>query len=479
MNTPQRSFVRRFTDALIGRFFGFEASQTRRPPDLLDRRSNLAARALDDVTDRLVGPASYPRDRRGYDRDEVLRDALEAWRTNPLARRIVALTSQYVVGGGMGIECRHERTRRFLQSWWNHRLNRMSMRAFELCDELTRTGNLFIILSTDPSGMSYIRALPASDVIEIETAPNDVEQETVIWERPGGDVGTEGRPVASGPNGLLGHPWNVYDERTDALTAGVGGTSFSPVILHYAVNRPVGAKWGESDLAPILRWLARYSVWLEDRARLNRYRQSFVYVVKARFTSQAEKLSRQSELNANPPSPGSILVADESETWEVLNPDLSSFEAAEDGLALKKMIAAGSGNPLHFLAEPESSTRTTAEAAGGPTFRHYEQRQQYFLWVIQDIARVVLQRRARVDRRVSSHVEISVKGTDISSRDNVELAQAASVVIQAFTMLRDRHLIDDAELLRLVYRFAGEVVDVEDMLKRAARQPGREAPEEA
>jgi hypothetical protein len=438
-----------FYSRITQRLFGAE----------IRRQASLAVRALDDATDRLAGaygraPDTYPRDRRGYDRDEVLRDALEAWRTNPLARRIVELTSQYVVGGGLGIECRHERTHRFLQNWWNHRLNRMSMRAFELCDELTRTGNLFVILSSDPSGMSYVRALPTSAVIEIEAASNDVEQELVVWERPRGD----GSEVIA-PSGLMGHPWKVYDERADPS---------SPVVLHYAVNRPVGAQWGESDLAPILRWLARYSVWLEDRARLNRYRQSFLYVVKARFVSQAERLARQAEINADPPNPGSILVADESETWEVLNPELSSFEAAEDGLALKKMIAAGSGNPLHFLAEPESATRTTAEAAGGPTFRHYEQRQQYFLWIIQDIARVAVRRRSMVDRHVSPRAEILVKGTDISSRDNRELAQASATVIEAFVMLRDRKLIDDAELLRLAYRFAGEVVDVEDLLKRAA-----------
>ncbi len=431
----------------------------------VDRQAEFAVRALDDATDRLTGPYghAYPRDRRDYEREEVLRDALEAWRNNPLARRIVELTSQYVVGGGLGIECRQERTHRFLQDWWNHRLNRMPMRAYELCDELTRTGNLFIVLSTDPSGMSYVRALPTSAVIEIESAPNDIEQEFFVWERSRGD-GTE----AVSPCGFLGHPWNVYDEYADSDARGGDRPAFSPVILHYAINRPVGAQWGESDLAPVLRWLSRYSVWLEDRARLNRYRQSFLYIVKARFASQAERLARQAEINANPPNPGSILVADESEAWQVLNPELSSFEAAEDGLAIKKMIAAGSGNPLHFLAEPESATRTTAEAAGGPTFRHYEQRQQYFLWMLQDIARVVVQRRARIDRRVSSRAEILVKGTDISSRDNRELAQASAAVVNAFTMLHDRKLIDDAELLRLAYRFAGEVVDVENLLKRAA-----------
>jgi hypothetical protein len=40
-------------------------------------------------------------------------------------------------------------------------------------------------------------------------------------------------------------------------------------MLHYAVNRPVGAVRGESDLAPILPWLRRYNRWLEDRVRLN------------------------------------------------------------------------------------------------------------------------------------------------------------------------------------------------------------------
>jgi len=436
---------------IIERLFGPEIRQ----------RVSLAVRALDDATDRLINRDTYPRDRYDYDRDEVLRDALDAWRQNPIARRIVELTSQYVVGGGLNVECKNERTHRFLQNWWTHRLNHMSQRVLDLCDELTRSGNLFIIVSTDAAGMSYLRALPTADIIDIETAGNDVEQELVVWEKPRGD-GTE----VSGPNGQLGHPWQVYNELNDDGGPAEGLAGFQPVMLHYSVNRPIGAKWGESDLAPILRWLARYSSWLEDRARLNRYRQSFVYVVKARFASQAEKLARQAELNANPPNPGSILVADETETWEVLSPDLAAFEAAADGLAIKKMISVGSANPLHFLAEPESATRTTAEAAGGPTYRHYEQRQQFFLWMMQDICRVVVTRRALVDRHVSPRSEITVKGTDISSRDNGELASAATSIISAFAQLRDRGLIDDAELLRLAYRFAGEVVDVEDMLRK-------------
>lgn len=433
---------------------------------IAERRISLAVQALDDSRDRLFSRDTYPRDRREYDREEVLADALEAWRNNPLARRIVGLTGQYVVGGGMAIESKHARTHAFLAEWWGHRLNRMTTRVFEWCDELSRSGELFIALSTDAAGMSYVRAIPAADIQEIETAENDLEQELMIYEKPD-PLGGSGSAPTICPDGLLrGRAWRVYNPETDLRRE---SGDFEPVMLHYAVNRPVGARHGESDLAPLLRWLARYASWLEDRARLNRFRNTFVYWVKARFASQAERLARQAELNANPPGPGSILVTDESESWSVIYPNLASFEAAEDGLALKKMIAVGSANPLHYLAEPEGETRTTAESAAGPTFRHYQQRQVYFIWMLEDLARAVIRRRKMVDRLVNPEAPLTVTTTDISSRDNAVLAEASARVIAAFASLRDRGLIDDAEFLRIAYRFAGEVVDIEEMLKRGAK----------
>jgi len=131
----------------------------------------------------------------------------------------------------------------------------------------------------------------------------------------------------------------------------------------------------------------------------------------------------------------------------------------------------GAGVPLHFLAEPESATRTTAEAAGGPTFRHYEQRQLYFLSFVKDILNIVRRRATQAGRRLSTTADIAMRGGDISWRDNAALALAATQIVSAFAVIRDRGLIDDAELLRLSYRFAGELVDVEEMLERGKIAP--------
>lgn len=192
-------------------------------------------------------------------------------------------------------------------------------------------------------------------------------------------------------------------------------------------------------------------------------RRAWVGVRHARLYGEIRALA------AAAPPPGSFLVVDESENWEVLNPQLESQDAGEDGLALKKMIAAGAGLPLHFLAEPEGSNKTTAESAGGPTYRHFEQRQEFFTWLVGDLARVVLRRRAMVDRRIKAESQVQVTGADLSARDNAALGVAMSTVISALATLRDRCVIDDAELLRMAYRFAGEVVDVESLLERGRK----------
>ncbi len=390
----------------------------------------------------LVGATSWnkaERDRDVWDRQSVLEESLNAWRFNPLARRIVELTTQYAVGGGLKAICTASETQAFLEQFWNHRLNRMDSRVNELSDELCLSGNLFLLLTTDLSGMSYLRVLPAGDIESIISSENDIEQEIAFHVRTKNETEAE--------------VYAAYDSQKDEVDS-LG--RLKPVVLHYALNRPSGSQWGEGDLTPVLKWLARYTAWLEDRVRLNRFRNAFIYVVKARFGSETERSVRQLQLTANPPAPGSVLVTDESEEWSVLAPKLEALDAATDGLAIKKMIAAGVGLPLHFLAEPESSTKTTAEAAGSPTYRRFAERQRFICTMLEDVLSVIIQRRAKFDPQIDPELRVRVEGGDISSRDNRELAEAGNQIAQVASSLYEQKLIDKEEVLRIVYRFMGE-----------------------
>jgi hypothetical protein len=375
-------------------------------------------------------------DRQPYERQELMENCLEAWRFNPLARRIIELTTQYVIGGGMTLSADDASSEAFLQSFWRHPLNKMDLKLPELSDELARTGNLFLMLSGDLSGMSFARVVPSTDVLSIHSRANDVEQELSYTLR--GVGGEEDYVVPA---------WRADRPATQQNTV---------CILHYAVNRPAGAQWGEPDLAPVLRWLARYSAWLEDRVRLNHFRNAFVYVVKARFANENARRLRQMQLTAQPPNAGSILVCDENEDWSVLSPKLEALDASTDGLAIKKMIAAGVGIPLHFLAEPESSTKTTAESAGHPTYRRFEERQRVLCWILEDLLGVVLKRKAVFDNGINPNAKIIVRGGDVQSRDNLELARAGQGMTGMALRMVDKGMIDAPEALRLIYRFIAE-----------------------
>ena len=397
-----------------------------------------------------VGTRRYDeseRDRMEYNRQDVLEECLEAWRDNPLARRIVELTSQYVVGAGFDIKCKDQHTKDFIDQFWSHHLNRMDSRIVELCDELTRTGNLFILVSTDAAGMSYIRSIPATNIEQIFPTPNDIEQPLLFTTKADENLETQ--------------TYAAYAPHADFQ---MPDGSFMPVVIHYAINRPSGAQWGEPDISPLLPWIRRYSAWLEDRVRLNRFRNAFLYVVSGSFISEDARKARQSQLAANPPTPGSILVTDTSETWSVISPKLEALDANQDGLALKKIIAAGVGIPMHFLAEPESSTRTTADSAGGPTFRRFEQRQNFFVWLLEDLLTMVISRRAQVDYAIATDPELKISGADISARDNVSHSIATVNILNALERLYDMGLISARELLRTAYRFAGESADIDEIL---------------
>jgi hypothetical protein len=374
------------------------------------------------------------RDRYGYDRDTILYESIMAWRLNPLARRLANLYKVYNVDG-IAFKCEHEATQKFLMQFWNHDLNNMKRKLEKISNEIFLTGNLFTVYSTDASGMSYFRIFPTDQIAEIVTAGNDVEQEIeYITKEISMDVQAQ----------TFKHP------------RGLTVTQQSVVMRHDTVNQLAGTSWGEGEIWPDLPWLSRYATWLEDRVRLNHFRSAFMYVVQGQFKSDADKRKRQAELNSNPPRPGTVLVTDPSEQWGIMSANLDAFDASMDGMAIKRMIAVNHV-PMHYLAEPESSTTTTADAAGTPTFKGFENHQETFKEIVEDILKTVLRRRAEKDSSVKADAEIIVTSADATERDNAALALATSQIVSSIAEIYDRELIDEQEYLRLIYRFSGEI----------------------
>jgi hypothetical protein len=245
-------------------------------------------------------------------------------------------------------------------------------------------------------------------------------------------------------------------------------------MLHYAVNRPLGALLGESDLATLIPWLQRYSRMLEDRVRLHWALRAFLWMV----TVPPHKLREKQEQYRIPPEAGNIIVKDESESWQAITTQVNASDARYDLQAVRGLIDAGSGYPPHWRGEAADANLATATAMQAPTERHLLRRQRYFCFVLEDILYQAYQRAAGIGRvRRLPNGAIPAAGLfsrntpDVSRSDNEALARSARDLAQGLASLQA--LLGaggpgfQRRALRLFMKFAGEPLaeaEIEEML---------------
>jgi hypothetical protein len=332
----------------------------------------------------------------------------------------------------------------------------MVTRTYEWCDELTRSGEIFVVLRTEPvSGMSFVRAIPAVRIIGVKTDDDDLERELEYREAVPGQI--EGRP------------WASYLARPEA----------EQVMQHYAINKPVGCVRGDGDLGPIIPWLKRYSDWLLNRARLNKYKTAFLWdVTVSAKPGRGDTLRKKRFRYKTAPEPGSIIVHGDDEAWNAVSPKIEAWDAKEDGKALRLAVAAGAGVPLHFLSEGESATRATAREMGDPTYRHYYRRQLTYGRFLVDLLTTVVRRANAAGRgKRYSDLKLVTKFPDVTKADNQAMAQAALQITRAMDTWSKYGWIDRDTAIELAMKFAGELIDVETVMDRLEREGPAKVPE--
>ena len=367
----------------------------------------------------------------------------------------------------------------FIHDFWQH--NNLDQRIPEWSDELARAGELFPVLFWNPvSGMTTVRTVPACLIETVDYSANDYETELRYRET---------QPIGAPEK------WWLHPDHPDADANPRGGGD--GLMLHYAVNRPIGAVRGESDLAPVLPWLRRYNRWLEDRVRLNAAVRSFLWIVHAPSRLRGELQERY----RTPPDPGSVIIADaDAETWEAVTPNLHAADAEKDGRAIRWMIVAGGpGTSLLDIGEGEDSNLATGKAMAEQRRRFLRRRQSYLAHMLIDLTwrawelghcvdgpaltRGQSVRRTdepvrRTDepvRRTDEPVrrtDITAQLPDISPEDNADLAAAAQELASALSQMEQITGASDTfrtVALRMFAKFAGETLS-EDEIDRIIQE---------
>jgi hypothetical protein len=389
-------------------------------------------------------------------------DALTAWRKNPMAWRIIQITTDYTVSNGISLTSSDPHMARFIESFWFHPENNINLRLEGMSDELARAGDIFPVLFRERhTGISRIRFLTKDQIQDIETKKNDWERETAVIQNTN-DPTRPKRWVT---------PHNPRNGR------------YKAVALHYHINRPIGSLYGESDLATILPWLLRYSRMLEDRVRFHWGSRLFLWLVRV----PRQKVKEKAEQYKYPPEAGSVIVHDESEEWKTQSPVLRGSDAAPDLKAVRNMIDAGSGYPPHWRGEAADVNLATAQAMQEPAERHLVRRQTYFIWMLQDITYQAYVRAHQAHPEIWPAIEenqykylFEVHQPDVTKMDNTILAQATQDLAGAFDSLQAHYPNSPTlrrTLLRLILKFAGEAQD-DEVLDQVMKEAGTPQPAE-
>jgi hypothetical protein len=378
-------------------------------------------------------------------RREDLSSALAAWRTNPLARRIVTLTRDHVWGKGLRPISKNKTIQRWLDRFWDHDLNLMDERWPAWIDALTTDGEVFpTFFQSEADGMTICRALPAAQIDDIKWHTEDYEQITTFGQHLDNEIELKWWPSI------------------------LFATPDQPSMWQYAINRPVGVIRGDGDLTPALPWLAYYSDWLESRVKRNAILTKFYYDIAVENSADVDDAKTR---YAHPPADGTAVVHAASEKHSVIQPQINADDAEADGLAIRKMIAVGGNIPLHWLAEAEGgSSQATSSNMNDVSYRHYETRQAFIKRRIQHLCAFAYRRAADAGAvRRFADLQLSISASDISREDNQKLAQSARELTSAFAEMIGQGLDTDRRLVRLIYRFAGEDLDEDEIAEIVTR----------
>lgn len=318
---------------------------------------------------------------------------------NPLIKRAIELRIAYIWGQGVSITAKangdedgEQDVNAVVQAFLDDKGTKRvfsSAAAHETNERTLATdGNLFVALYTDPLfGRVQPRSIPLAEIQDIITNPDDrsdpwyYKRSTYRTEL----VITGGRETfTTETQAVTYHPAAGYQPGPGAKPRTINGSlvRWDAPVMHLAVNRLDGWKYGIGDAYASLPWARGYKDFLEDWLRLAKALSRWAWRAQSKGRNQTQvrgKLSAPPAANAitgEPQRAGATYIAPEGQGLEAI-PKTGATLDADSGRPAAALVAAGMGLPVTMLLGDPGITgaRATAETLDTPTERTMEGRQ--------------------------------------------------------------------------------------------------------
>ena len=397
---------------------------------------------------------------------EIHNQCYEAYNANPLAFAIVEITTSFVLGRGVKVTAKNRKVQALLDAFWTDPDNRMDSRVYDMCTELALYGEIFVRFFVNTfDGTVKVRMIDPSIIDQVETDPDDIETQLRFHQRPIGPSPTQNVDSINIINPNVINAQNPGDPTMQGRWFIAGEE-----VVHFAINKVSNAKRGKSDLATLLPWLRRYKDWLTDRVRINKYKGAFLWDVTL-TGADAKTVNRKKMDYSYPPEPGSVIIHNEAEQWDAVEPQINANDAFQDGRAIKLMVAVGATLPEHYLSDGDNNNRATATQMGLPTFLKFQRRQKVIkniLCTILDRVLLEAQRVGKLSKNLDIRKAYDVIFPEFDHEDNQELGTAISYLMQGLSAAKAAGWISNETAMKILFKFCDLEIDINDELARIA-----------
>lgn len=398
----------------------------------------------------------------------ALEAAWEMYITNPLAKRLLELKRDFIVGEGITFQAEEDSVQEVLESFWNDPVNRLDSWVFQMALELGLWGEqiypVFVRTGEDVGYGDHRVRCGVIDPLRVQKVVTDPENVRIKTEVHVFAASGLGRPrkygivrmADQGPNkGKLVIP-----------------EGYARGCLYFSVNSLSNSTRGIPDLLSQSDWLKQYDQYLFNVLEREAFIKYFVWDLEMKGATKEQIRARLKEVKM--PRPGSVLGHNENEQWKPISPDLNQAGSQIAGRQILTHIVGTFGFPEHWFGRGEAATRATAKEMGEPVIKSLTSRQRYFREMLRDMLKFVIDQ-AIIAGKLKEPInrKFVLNMPDVSVRDTGTAAMALMQACQALVLATQQRFVTQEKAVEIFAQISAQLgveIDVqktvEDLPKR-------------
>jgi len=398
-------------------------------------------------------------------------EARTLYYTNPISKRLVKIIGDYVYGTKPVATAKTSKlVAQVIDEFWNDPINNLDKQIVNYSEMLLGLdGELLLRARVNPQTgkvrLSYIDSLELNKVY-VDSLNNSVVTKVELFGKEGkeGEVldvirYREGVDKVSIGSKELG---NLEEREVDGFRVGDVFYFRQEYLITGRGRPPYEHQFG---------WMKAHDNTFYDEFKNVSAQSSHIWDVTLTGATEEELLKRKAEIGmVKKPSPGSIMVHNESETWEAKSPNINPNITKDLLVQVRKLIGLGSGLSETWVAASDDVNRNTAEVADTPPYKHLGRLQWEIKHMIRDMVDYAIDQaimHGYIPNVTAEERSFDISMPDMTATDNDKISNSLMKLVQALIMGKELGLTDSITDRRLFYQMAhiDEPDGLEDRVK--------------